>query len=294
MIAIRQYPLTGIVASVYQTNIMTTIVAPTNFSAPSINAVYYAADLACTMNAKLDLLHVYSIPVSFTLTPSDAFSFDELESNAEKQISSLKTELESRTKGKIVIESHVKEGDAYIEIEDYCNKTNPFVVVMGPETEGRIERLLFGGVTTEAIKDARFPLIFVPADTRFTPFKKIGLACDVRDIDDTVHFEEIKALVSSTKAEFHMLHICNQDDFDDTDVKEATQIKGVLRELNPQYHFIRDTRTASAVNYFATLHQLDLLIVIPKKHSLLGNIFHRSHAKKIVLHSHIPVMSLHE
>jgi len=43
---------------------MRTIVAPTDFSSVSINALNYAADLAAAIEADLILLHVVQIPIT--------------------------------------------------------------------------------------------------------------------------------------------------------------------------------------------------------------------------------------
>jgi nucleotide-binding universal stress UspA family protein len=44
---------------------MQTIVTPTNFSAASLNAVNYAADMACVIGANLSLLNV--VPYRYLL-----------------------------------------------------------------------------------------------------------------------------------------------------------------------------------------------------------------------------------
>ena len=45
---------------------------------------------------------------------------------------------------------------------------------------------------------------------------------------------------------------------------------------------------------YAKENKLDLLIVVPREHGLVGGIFHSSHSKKLVLHTHVPVMAIHE
>ncbi|MBK8520712.1 MAG: universal stress protein [Chitinophagaceae bacterium] len=41
-------------------------------------------------------------------------------------------------------------------------------------------------------------------------------------------------------------------------------------------------------------NQIDLLVVMPHRHNLLSGLFHKSHTKQLVLHSHVPVMSIHQ
>jgi nucleotide-binding universal stress UspA family protein len=45
---------------------------------------------------------------------------------------------------------------------------------------------------------------------------------------------------------------------------------------------------------FAETNSIDLLVVLPKQHSLIEKLLFKSHVRQFVLHSHIPVMALHE
>ena len=80
---------------------MKTIIAPTDFSAASLNAVNYAADMACVIATNLTLLNVCPIPVSFSDVPSPAYSTAELVSNAEEQMKVLKENILLRTRDRI-------------------------------------------------------------------------------------------------------------------------------------------------------------------------------------------------
>jgi hypothetical protein len=37
-----------------------------------------------------------------------------------------------------------------------------------------------------------------------------------------------------------------------------------------------------------------MLLTIPKKHNFLENIFHKSKSEDLVLHSHLPIIAIHE
>ena len=68
----------------------------------------------------------------------------------------------------------------------------------------------------------------------------------------------------------------------------------MLRRMKPKYHFINEPVIEKGIIDFAEKNNLDLLIIIPKYHGLINRIFKYSHSKQLVLHAHIPVMSLHE
>ena len=275
---------------------MKTIVTPTDFSAISLNAVNYAADLACVISTNLSLIHVCHIPIAISEVPVPAYTIAELVADAEEQMKLLKEKIMYRTGERIKINTEVKQGDVVSGIDDYCASVNPYAVVMGTESAGVLERFLHGGKTISAMRKLSWPLIVVPPDVKFASLRKIGLACDLKKVAETIPVKEIKSLVKEFHAEFHVLHVStdNLNSFSAETVEESGWLQDILGELNPKYHFINDTDIEKGVNEFAEKNNLDLLIIIPKKHNLISKIFQHIHSKRLVLHTHVPVMAIHE
>jgi nucleotide-binding universal stress UspA family protein len=275
---------------------MKTIVAPTDFSAISLNAVNYAADLACVIGADLALIHVYSIPVVISEVPVPAYSLTSLITDAEEQMKQLKEKIMFSTRDRIKINTEVTSGDVISEVDDYCAKVNPYAVVMGAESTGTLERFLLGGKTISAMKHFSWPLIIVPPDIKFTNIRKIGLACDFRKVVETIPVKEIRSLMEKFHAEFHVLHVSTEsgDSFSDETVEESRWLQDIIGEFNPKYHFINDIDIEKGIVEFTERNNLDLLIIIPKKHNLINKIFQHSHSRRLVLHTHVPVMAVHE
>ena len=57
---------------------MKLIIAPTDFSAISDNAIRYATDMAVAMGTNLMLVNVYQLPISFSEVPLVTISIDEI------------------------------------------------------------------------------------------------------------------------------------------------------------------------------------------------------------------------
>lgn len=60
------------------------------------------------------------------------------------------------------------------------------------------------------------------------------------------------------------------------------------------YHFLNNKDVEEGLTGFAEKNNLDLLIIVPKKHNIFDKLFHKSHTKKLMLETHVPVMSVHE
>ena len=79
---------------------------------------------------------------------------------------------------------------------------------MGTKGHSAVERALFGSNTLTVIKHLSWPIICVPIGKEYGPgIKKIGLACDFREVKETTPVGVIKTFVKEFKAELHVLNV---------------------------------------------------------------------------------------
>ena len=271
---------------------MKKILVASDFSSAASNAADYAADMALAIDADILLLNVYHIPVSYSEIPAVINPVD-LQQDAEKNISDLKDRLIRKTTGKLNITTEVRSGLFSEELKAVCERINPYAVVMGSQGTTAAERLLLGSHTVHAMKHLVWPLLTVPPKVKFSSIKKIGLACDFDKVVDTTPVDEIKTLVNDFHAELHILNTGKKEVFKPELVFESGLLQEMLVALKPEYHFITDENTDEGIMDFAEKNHIDLLVVLPKRHSLLEKLLLKSHSKQLVLHSHVPVMALH-
>jgi nucleotide-binding universal stress UspA family protein len=74
---------------------MKLIIASTDFSAISDNAIRYATDMAVAMGTNLMLVNVYQLPISFSEVPLVNISMDEIRNISEEKLAELKHNIES-------------------------------------------------------------------------------------------------------------------------------------------------------------------------------------------------------
>lgn len=275
---------------------MKTIIIPTDFSPTATNAMHYGVDMAKVIHASIILLHVYQVPVSYTDTPIVLVSVEELKKEAEQKLEKLHKEVEHLTSGSIKIYTEARLGNIADEIENLCEKVRPFAVVMGSKGSSGIEKVLFGSTTLTAIRHLTWPVICIPPGKVFgNGIKKIGFACDFRNIVETTPADAIKILVKEFGAELHVLNVdYHNRQFKPETPEQSALLHTMLEEVNPVYDFIEHKDIEDGLNEFAEKNNLDLLITIPKKHKLLDGLFRPSSTKQLVVQSHIPVMCIHE
>lgn len=275
---------------------MKTLIVPTDFSPVATNAMNYAADMALQIHASLMLFHVYQVPVAVSEVPLPLISLDELKEQAESKLNKLRNDLEHVTSGKLKIYTEARLGNTVDELEDVCKKIKPFAVIMGSVGHSAVERIVFGSTTLTSIKHLTSPVISVPGGKEYgTGIKKIGFACDFREIAITTPVAVIKNFVKEFNAELHILNVDYKDRHFRADTpQQSALLHGELQEFNPRYHFIEHPDIEDGINEFAEKNNLDLVISIPKKHKLLEGLFKPSSTRQLIFESHVPVMCVHE
>ncbi|MBS1563379.1 MAG: universal stress protein, partial [Bacteroidetes bacterium] len=271
---------------------MKIIVVPVDFSPTSINAARYAADMAVSLEAGVSLLHVCATPVPLGEIPVPVESMDELISDAEEELSALKKSLQEKAGRMLTVIMEVRVGDVLTQLKEYCDKLEPFAVVMGPHGKPAIERLLFGSNTLQAITALSWPLLVVPHDAIYTRVQKIGLACDFREIKESMPVAAIRDIVSQFRAELHVVHVSNTPAWQDMHEhqEEFRELRQLLDTLHPMYHFMNRDSIEDGLHEFARKSRMDILIIIPRHHGLLSGLFHKSQTKQVLLHTQLPVL----
>jgi nucleotide-binding universal stress UspA family protein len=273
---------------------MKTILAPTDFSASSLNAVNYAADLAFSIKAKLVLFHAIPFPIAVSEISVPGEFMDDMMDAGQRDMDDLYEKVQTRTKDKISVSRVIKIGSVEQEIENISSNERPLAIVMGIRSGKTLERALMGSSIFHIMNHAGFPTLIVPENVRFSEIKHIGMACDFRKVDEKLPFETITEWLSLFQASLDVINIASRDsDFKACQVAESVALQTRLARFTPQFHFLTGNNIADELSEFIKIHPLDLLMVFPRKHGVL-NLFHKKISKNIIIHNQIPILSVHD
>jgi nucleotide-binding universal stress UspA family protein len=277
---------------------MKTLVVPTDFSSVSVNAMNYAVDMAQAINAGIVLLHVYNVPVSFTdspVSPVTTVSVEEMKRTSEERLQELKKNLVMVTAGKVDVFTEARLGDTVEELTSICKSVEPLAIIMGSHGATGLERMIMGSTTLTAIRQLRCPVIVVPPGTTYHGIKKIGLACDFENIVQSTPVEYIKNIVREFGADLYVLNVqdIDQDELEDT-IMDTAYLDAMLEDVRPKYVQLTGKDVVESINSFAEHNNLDLVMVIPKKHRFIDSLLHKSQSRELISHTHIPIVSIHE
>lgn len=280
---------------------MQTIVVPTDFSVTAKNAALYAIQLAEDLGVtKVVFYHAYQFPVSVDpMMPTlQMMDLDEIKKIAESGLSSFVNQVRDSIATKVVIEAVNEFNVLDTGLEQLCEKLQPRLIVMGITGGGKVEEVLVGSNTTTISRKSKVPVIIVPAECKYTPLEEIVLACDLKKVAETTPVNPIRELlnrVDQTRLKFHILNVTEEGQaVTDEQASQSEVAESLFRQYNPHFHFVEGNDFKEVINNFATAHEIDLIITIPKKHGLFEKLFSRNHTKLLAFHSHVPLMVVHE
>lgn len=271
---------------------MKKIIVATDFSTASLKTANYALEMAREVNADILLLHVYQLQLNYTDIPL-SIEQGEMMQDVERQLNQLKSVLSKKSGNKIKIKTEARIGVFFDELKSVCDSMKPYAVIIGSQGKTASERFWFGSHAVQVMKNLRWPVIAIPAKTKFSTPKKIGLAWDLDAVPQTAQVEAIKKMVNDFDTELHVINTGKPGIYHPDTVTESMKLEKLLKPVKPVYHFIADKDIDKGIIRFVEKNDLDLLIVIPKHHTFFESLIHKSHSKQLILLGDAPVMSLH-
>jgi nucleotide-binding universal stress UspA family protein len=260
---------------------MNTVVVPVDFSITSMNAARYAGKmLKGVYGTNLVLYHMYEK--------------DSEEKLANEQLEHLKNDILKDDIVKIETIS-VKGDDVVDEIERVVRHRHANLVVMGITGKSGLGQVLFGSNTVKLVDRNVVPVLVIPPNAVFKGVKNVALTSDFKSVRLTTPSVPIKAVLDIFRP---LLHVVNVDSEHYVSITaEYQKEKAIMQEMfsnyNPEFYFIGMNDFFEAIEQFIRDKKIDLLITIPRHHSILTKIF-KSHTHKLIYHSDVPILAVHE
>ena len=274
---------------------MKTIIVPVDFSTTSANAAEFASKLAAFYGADLLLYHAYEIPVALSEFAYPVFDVTEMQKTALHELEILKENTLAKLKYSININLLAEMNVLEIGLEGICDEIKPSLVVMGLSGKNALSRLIVGSNTLKAIHHLKYPILVIPAKADFLPIRKIGLACDYKQVVINTPLDLLKKVVKDFRAELHVMNVDFENkNFEPGMIQESFMLTELLKDLKPEFHSIEAPDVVEGLNTFAQMAKLDWIVVIPKKHTLVQKIFTTSHTQQMLYHTTVPILCIHE
>lgn len=281
--------------------VMKNILVPTDFSATSRNAARYALQLAEQCGApKVIFYNAYQAPLMVDpMVPAvQLLNEENLKKDSKEALEKFVLFVKAFCPKNCGIDTYCEYALLNNGLDEACKTTDSGLIVMGITGGGVLTEKLIGSNTLAVAKHSSVPVIIVPPNSRFTRIEEIMLLSDFDKGDKTIPIAPVRAILEVTKAKLFVFNVEEEVDengltYPSNVLGESYAIHAFLKDLNPQYHFIRSKHYMKAIDEFVLEHHIDLIITIPKHHNFFESLFTSSHTKMLAFHSHTPLMVMH-
>jgi nucleotide-binding universal stress UspA family protein len=275
---------------------MKKIIVPVDFSDTSKNAAVYAGQIAKALSATITLLNVVE-PIA---AGSDGTPIID-EYDARKKITELALEnlkpLVLDNNPEISVTTIADENNSLIEsLRKVVAEEHADLIVMGITGNSLAERLSVGSNTINIVHENICPVIIVPPFARYKEIKKVLFATDFKNVEASTPVPYIKEVLDAFRAELYVVNVDNDSSSELSDEYrlQRGKMEALLAGYQTSYHFINQDDFSEAISQFSADHQIDLILVVPRKHTFLSSLFSFSHTRQLAYHSHVPVITIHE
>lgn len=269
---------------------MKKILFPTDFSPTAINAFEYALALAEDLDATIDLMTVYHLPVADASSVPPQYVERMLEEKRQavgEQVHDFLRNYPPERIGQTRTDYGVF---TYQEIVDAARQGKYELIIMGAKGEHNPVEKLLGSVTTLTMLHAPCPVLAVPADAQYEPIEHIAFATDFEPSDEHA-VEDLFDLAGQLGAAVHFVHV-NTGGREDTDIEEAV-FGGESPFPFHDFTVVNSPSAVDGVERYAEKEQVDLLALFIPRRRLWERLFHSSFSKKLAFHSKLPVLAFH-
>lgn len=285
--------MTGFGLTYLLTFIMLHILIPIDFSDSSTVAISYAAQMTKAMHGNLILLHVVEpIGGDATMFIDDRMIQDDID-EAHKKLASIKSELPDIDP--TLIKTIVHTGFPLEKILSTIKEENISLVVMGTTGTSNKFQDVLGSNTYHVVRKANCAVMTIPVDSKTFDIKKIAFAVDLHKKENLYLLQIVKHIARHFHAEINFIHVSKNKEISltsDIHSEAVLWLAEQLKEFKCNYVNLTGKNIADVINNYAINTNTDLLVLSPEKHDLLSTLFGESTTRALVLHSHVPLLTL--
>lgn len=271
------------------------ILIPTDFSENALNAIKYATELFKHGPSEIHLLYTYFDEVYEAMEKETDASFEDLkiqfQQKAEDSLEQLKKLVFNHApnpKHKII--TITEFGLLVDSVNDWVEKENIDVVVMGTKGQTEDKKITFGSNTLQVIKYVRCPVLAVPSVYGDVHPKNILFPTDFLL---PYKRRELKLLATISRRFVSKVDFLYISKFPSLSLRQQDNkafLKASFTENQIRFIDKEESDITNAINTQIKEKNIDMLVMVNTRHSYLENILYQSTIEKIGLHIDIPFL----
>jgi nucleotide-binding universal stress UspA family protein len=264
------------------------LLVPTDFLQPADCALAYADTLAAAIRAQVVLLHVRRDAL---LDP------ERLTGRADVQrLETVNVALASLARTvsvPVVVET--RHGQVAAAVVEALGRHQPALAVLGHRDTAALPDEVISTVPLDLLRTAPQPMLVVPVGTPAAVVpRRVLLAVDDEHFSLGEHMGLVHHFLAALQPLLTVLHVApRQSAVGDSKALEAVERTGLPLDLPAiTFQHLTHDNTAEGILQVIAEGGFELVAIIARPRSFLGELFHRSVTARVLLHSPVPVLVL--
>ncbi len=275
------------------------ILFPTDFSDAADNAFRYCLEFASLLDARVSVLHTYSLPAiqELSLPKSLKAIYDDIYleefNNFKDEIPHLQRIALDMGYQDIELDYLLEESNDIQEmILKKAHNLDVDLIVMGTQGASLVERYFIGNNTSNIMERAAVPVLGVPPNAiHMDDFTSIVMCTDFSDNDRKV-LEILKNLFPDYIDSLITVHF--RMGGSSTRPKLLEEWKSYVKQENVAFHNIDAHTFIDGIMEYDVEYGIDVLVMRTHERSAIFNLFNRDIAKNVIYSKTVPVLAIPE
>lgn len=276
---------------------MKKILLPTDFSAAAMNAMEYAVQLfqgepcmfyVVNTYAPVALYTAYSYDASLDLDIGQTFK-RKSEEHVQKAIDQINEKFPDDQHQFVGVCSFNLLSN---EIAELVQDHHIDAIIMGTNGASGLKEVFIGSETMHVIKEAKVPVIGVPANFSFKPLKDLLFTTDYNIGTDQVGLSLLEGLCLKNVSRLVFLNVDQGEGLTDKQTANREALNAYFKNDAHLTQIAQDMEVLDAVEDFQSRTAIDLLVMVHNKRNFFENLLFKPVIQKIVHHSSVPFLIL--
>lgn len=268
------------------------ILVPVDFSAPSIASLRYAEAFAAEIGVRqIKIIHVFT-PQTATANAVVVAPMEELMEERDKSLTQFLKDIPAPAG--IERKSELMLGFAADKI--IAESSRHDLIVMGSTGDADLLEEVFGSISSEVAEKADCPVLLVPAKATFSDYRHIMYASNDLSLsrESVIKFKAFSRLF---EARVHFVHVNDATEPPQPGEREAL-FAPLFSNPDPEFAFELHEVQAESVQdglvEYLSKNPIDMAVMVTRQRGFWSRLFSHSETRQMVLHPETALLVLHE
>lgn len=273
------------------------ILIPTDFSGNAMNAIKYALELFKYEKSEFYILHAFADEVYDNNTILTRALFEEFRDTIKKKSDKQLEEIlliirELSPNPRHTYEVISKFGSLIDEVNDFVDKENIDVIVMGTRGSTDNRSIDFGSNTIQVMKYVKCPVLAVPKAFAQLQLTRILYPTNYQLPYKRRELKLVSTLAKSFTAKITFLYISKFKDLSFRQQDNVAYLKNILKDNSLNFITAYGEDLIKVINEEIEKEKIDMLVMVNSRKSYLESLLYPSTVQKIGLQIQIPFLVL--